>query len=568
MQAARQPLAGFRAPFWPLCRQAPPARGAFPPFSRIGFPASRRPRTIVPDTTGRNGAMVDATTLKGWLHDGAEIALIDVREHGEYGESHLLYGIPLPFSRLELDAPVLVPRRSVRLVAYDDGASGIAARAAERLRAMGYGDVHVLEGGTRGWALAGYTLFAGVNVPSKAFGEMVEHALHTPHITAPDLAARQARGENLIVLDGRPVEEYRKMTIPGSICCPNGELPLRVGALAPDPSTLVVVNCAGRTRSIIGAQMLIDAGIPNPVLALENGTQGWKLADLTLDRGADRLYPAPPATLDDQRARAARHAEASGVTQADAATVSAWLADPARTTFLCDVRTPEEFAAGTLPGARHTPGGQLLQATDQYVGVRGARLVVFDDDGIRAPMIAAWLRRMGWEAHVLAEGLAATLPAPAAPPAPPPPPPAIDAGALPPRATLLDLRPSMTYRAGHLAGARWAIRPRIDPATIPRNRPVVLISTEHGIAALVADDLRRAGITDLHWHAGAPAAWRAAGLAVEATPDSPADADCIDFLFFVHDRHSGNREASRRYLAWELGLVAQLDEPEKAGWRL
>ena len=517
--------------------------------------------------------MVDARGLKAWLHDGAEIALLDVREQGEFGESHLFHAVPLPFSRLELDAPHLLPRRDVRIVTCDDGASGVATRAADRLRALGYTRVHVLEGGTAGWQAAGYTLFAGVNVPSKAFGEMVEHALHTPHITALDLAARQARGDKLIVLDGRPIDEYRKMTIPGSICCPNGELPLRIGALAPDPETVVVVNCAGRTRSIIGAQMLIDLGIPNPVLALENGTQGWNLADLTLDRGADRLYPAPPAALDDARAKAWRHAEALDARRCDARELQAWLADTTRTTFLCDVRTPAEFAGGSLPGARSTPGGQLLQATDQYVGVRGARLVVFDDDGVRAPMIAAWLRRMGWEAHVLAEGLGAAVSAglAAAPAAPPPP--HLAAAALAPlmrpgAATVLDLRGSMAFRAGHLAGARWAIRPRIDASAIPSDRPVVLIAEEAGIAALVADDLRRADHAEALWHHGDPSAWRDAGLAVEATPGTPPDADCIDFLFFVHDRHSGNREASRRYLAWELGLVAQLDEAEKAAWRL
>lgn len=512
--------------------------------------------------------MVNARTLKGWLHDGGEIALLDVREHGEYGESHLLYGIPLPFSRLELDAPVLVPRRTTRTVVYDDGASGIAARAAGWLRAIGYTDVTVLEGGTAGWRDAGYALFAGVNVPSKAFGEMVEHVRHTPHISAPELAARQARGEKLVVLDGRPAEEYRKMTIPGSICCPNGELALRIGALAPDPATTVVVNCAGRTRSIIGAQTLIDLGVPNPVLALENGTQGWNLADLQLENGAARLYPPPGGDLAAARARAEAQAARHGVTAIGAAELQAALADPGRTTFLCDVRTPEEFASGTLAGARSTPGGQLLQATDQYVGVRNARIVVFDDEGIRAPVVAAWLRQMGWEAQVLAEGLAARLSAAPAPRPALPSLPELDGDAMRPllgAATLLDLRPSMTYRAGHLHGARWAIRPRL-PAP-PTDRPVVLVAAEAGVAQLVALDLAAAGHRDIRLHLGTPAAWRAAGLEVEATPGDPPDADCIDYLFFVHDRHSGNREASRRYLAWELGLIAQLDDQEKAAWR-
>ncbi|SHJ23386.1 Rhodanese-related sulfurtransferase [Roseomonas rosea] len=511
--------------------------------------------------------LVDAPTLKAWLHDGAEIALLDVREHGQYGEGHPFYAVPLPYSRLELEVGRLVPRPATRVVLLDAG-DGVATRSASRMEAMGYAAVHALEGGAAAWKAAGYELFAGVNVPSKSFGEMAEHVYHTPHISAPELAARQARGEKLVVLDGRPVDEYRKMTIPGSICCPNGELPLRIAALAPDPETTIVVNCAGRTRSIIGAQTLRHFGVPNPVLALENGTQGWYLADLPLDHGADRLYPAPAGDLVAAQARAASHAARAGAEGVSVATLAAWMRDATRTTFLCDVRTPEEFAAGSLPGAQSTPGGQLLQATDQYVGVRGARLVLFDGEGVRAPMMAAWLRQMGWDAFVLSEGLAATLPAP--PPALRPNLPALlplDApGLAEAGATLLDLRPSMAFRAGHLAGAHWAIRPRLDRVPSPSG-PFLLIAAEEGVAQLAALDLAERGIAATHWHRADPAAWRAAGLAVEATPQDPPDAACIDFLFFVHDRHSGNKAAARQYLAWELGLIGKLDDRERAAWR-
>lgn len=526
-----------------------------------------RPNGLLPMTS-----FIDPKTLKSWLHDGGEIALLDVREHGQYGEAHLFYGIPLPFSRLEIDAPRLVPRRSVRVVAYGDGESDVAERAAERLAVLGYTDVHVLQGGAPAWKAAGYVLFAGVNLPSKTFGELAEEVYHTPRVSADQLAEMLARKDKVVVLDGRPVGEFHKMNIPGATCCPNGELAYRVRQLVPDTTTPIVINCAGRTRSIIGAQTLINLGLPNPVYALENGTQGWYLGDHALAHGGTQRYAADSGNTD-LRPAAKALAERFDVPTVTAQTVQQWAADTSRSLFLCDVRTPEEFAAGSLPGAQHTPGGQLMQAGDQYVGVRGARLVLLDNDGVRAPTIASWLRQMGHDASVLEGGLASGLSlAPAAMPAAP----AlatIDAQALSARlaqgdVALVDLRASMQFRAGHIAQAGWSIRPRLAGDVKNETRQLVLVADDAALAAWAA-------ASELAGHSPAPllleggmAAWRAAGLPVEATPDLPADAACIDYLFFVHDRHDGNKEAARRYLAWETGLVAQLDARERAAFRL
>ena len=520
-------------------------------------------------------SFIDPKTLKAWLHDSAEIALLDVREHGQYGEAHLFYGIPLPFSRLELDAPRLVPRRSTRTVVYDEGGENgegdVAQRAAAQLAALGYTDVHVLQGGARAWKAAGHVLFAGVNLPSKTFGELAEEVYHTPRVSADQLADMLARDDRVVVLDGRPVSEFHKMNIPGATCCPNGELAYRVRRLVPDTTTPIVVNCAGRTRSIIGAQTLINLGLPNPVYALENGTQGWYLNDHVLEHGGTRRY-ADDSGNADLRPAAQALAARFDVPVVTAQTVQQWAADAGRSLFLCDVRTPEEFAAGSLPGAQHTPGGQLMQAGDQYVGVRGARLVLLDSDGVRAPTIASWLRQMGHDASVLEGGLESGLAlAPVAPPAAP----AlatIDAQALAARlekndVALVDLRGSMPFRAGHIPQARWSIRPRLAADLKNETRQLVLVADDAALAAWTAAS-ELAGSTAPLLLKGGMAAWRAAGLPVEATPALPADSDCIDYLFFVHDRHDGNKEAARRYLAWETGLVAQLDAQEKGAFRL
>lgn len=512
---------------------------------------------------------ITAAYLKDMLDDGAELALLDVREEGQFGEGHLLFATPLPYSRLETGIVALVPRKGVRIVLCDDG-DGIAERAARRLVAVGYTNVSVLAGGNAAWAESGGAIFKGVNVPSKLFGELVEHVYDTPRVTVTELAQMKQRNEDFVIVDGRPYAEYNKMNIPGGICCPNAELPLRIREIVKNPKTKIIVNCAGRTRSIMGAQTLRNFGIENPVYALENGTQGWVLADFELERGATRKYPEK---IDAARLPALQEAARKLMTRFKVQTVtapqaSAWKQDGSRSLYLLDVRTPEEFAAGSLPGALHAAGGQLVQATDQWVGVRNARILLADSEGVRAPVVAAWLKQLGCDVYVLENGVNSGFAL--APTAPPPLPtlPAISAAdlkhALDTRScAALYLGPSMNFRKQHVPGSRWSIRPRVV-ADARGAKSVVLITKDSDVARAAAVDLREAGIADVRLLEGGLATWTSAGYALESSPNDPPDAQCLDYLFFVHDRHAGNREAMKNYLSWETGLIAQLDAREKA----
>jgi rhodanese-related sulfurtransferase len=522
---------------------------------------------------------VAPATLKSWLHDKKEIALLDVREHGQYGEEHLFYVVSTPYSKLETEVQRLVPRKNVRLVLVGDDKNELTARAAQRLVQLGYTEIYLLDGGMAQWKKAGYQVFAGVNLPSKAFGELAEHAFLTPRITAQALNAKIAAQEDIVILDGRPYTEYRKMSIPTAACCPNGELPLRIDDLVANPDTTIVINCAGRTRSIIGAQTLINLGIKNKVLALENGTQGWYLANFKLDHGATQKYPETINinNIAAQQQRAKALAEKHDVAFVDSATVTRWLADTTRTTFLCDVRSPEEYALRTIPGAQHTPGGQLVQATDQFIGVRGARLVVFDEENVRAPAMASWLAMMGWEVAVLTNAFAyqwetfpTSLPieqqthtAKVS---------TISAQQLkhvdPLSTCCIDVRESTKYRAGHINGFIWSIRPQLKQLTKIKGASVVVVADNLAIARLAALELSEAGALQIQINIDTPQQWQAAGLEIIASRSEPSDQESIDYLFFVHDRHDGNRAAAQRYLEWEINLLNQIDEQERQSYRL
>lgn len=516
---------------------------------------------------------VSAGEAKALVHDGGEIAFLDLREPGEFGEGHPLFAIPCPYSTLETQVTVLVPRRGVRLLLIDGG-DGVAGRAAAALEALGYRDVMTVAGGTPGWAAAGHTLFKGVNVPSKTLGELAEHAWHPATIDAPMLKRWQDEGRSFRFFDARPPAEYAKMRVPGAVCLPNGELAHRFAAAVDDPAAPVVVTCAGRTRGIVGVLGLRLAGIDRPVYALENGTQGWQLAGFPLERG-NAAAPYPPlgaeaaaATRARGDAVMARH----GIAAAAAAEIASWRADATRTTYLFDLRTPEEIAADPAPAFRPALSGQLVQATDQWVGVRHARLVLLDDLGLRGAVAAFWLRQLGYEVAVARIDDALRALPDGATPAPLPP-----VAAVAPvealqalrdgRGQLVDLRASSAYRQGHVVGARWGIRPRLDRLRLDPRRPVHLVGAAD-VCALAARDLAAQGVAEVSAVTGGQAALAAAGAAIEASPDSPGDDEAIDFLRFVHDRHDGNLESSRRYLAWEQGLIAQLDAAERAAFRL
>src|SRR5262245_15772586 len=431
---------------------------------------------------------LDAPALKAMLADGQELAIIDLREELIFSQNHLLFARSVPLSRLELKFAALVPRRGTRIVLCDDG-DGLVERAAAILQRGGYTDLAYLAGGVAAWEKAGFELFSGVNVPSKAFGEFVEHTSGTPSIDAAELDRLIRSGTDMVVLDSRPFDEYQRVSIPTGVNVPGAELVLRVHDLAPSPDTLVVVNCAGRTRSIIGAQSLINAGVPNKVVALRNGTMGWSLAGFTCEHGKDTRAPAPsPTARDWGKTAAAQVARHFGVGQIDGATLARWRAESKeRTLYLLDVRDPAEYAAGHVAGALSAPGGQLVQATDQYLGTLGAHVVLIDDLGVRALMTASWLRQMGWQdVAVLTEaGHETGWPAPQVLGPPPPPQLRIDSTALTAliardEATVIDLSPSRDYRKGHIPGAWFAIRARLAQA-LPRIKP-------HGTLVLTSED--------------------------------------------------------------------------------
>lgn len=354
-----------------------------------------------------NGS-ISKQTLIDWLSDGAELAVLDIRPAEEVGYASPLFATNLPAHRLDAELDRFVPRRVVRTVLVDDG-KGAAQEAVARLSAIGWSDIHALEGGIPAWVAGGVDSLPTFDIPGVPFVTKVRDEKGTPVVTATELQAWRDSGEDVIVLDSRTVPEYSKDHVPGAVSVPGAELVLRFKDLVPSPTTKVLVSCAGLPRAILGAQTLIDAGVPNFVAYLDDGTKGWTNAGLTLETGKTATYgKASEQAKQFATEHIATLARQDGLRYLDRATAESWGHDRERTTYYLDVRTPEEFAERHLPGSISSEGGQLLGVAYRTIAVRGARVILVDDLlGVRARTVAHWLSRRGYEIAILLHDFAA-----------------------------------------------------------------------------------------------------------------------------------------------------------------
>src|SRR5467141_4038625 len=520
--------------------------------------------------------MLKPDALADLMASEAPHAVLDVRERGAYERGHVYRSTTLPRRQLEWRLPTLVtaPATSIALI---DADGALAPLAAATLGTMGYRNVQILDGGLAAWRAAGRRVVQGLNVPSKVFGERMLHELGTPEISPRELLRRLERGDDLVIVDSRTPEEYARGCVPGAISMPGGELVLRIGDLVARPDTTIVVHCGGRTRSYIGAESLRRMKLPNPVVALENGTMGWALAGLTLERGATRTAPVPGSRSHVQAvATAKRVAVEDGVRFLGVDDVRRlWDGRRERNVYLVDVRTADEYEADHVAGSIWAPGGQAVQATDDYFAVRGASFVFICDELVRSVMTAAWFTRMGVpDVAVLTGGVSAWRdagglieggqPAPA--------PFGWDAARVATRyrkpgelgsALVVDVGMSDEYAGGHVPGAGWICRSRLEsklPSAAPdRVRPVVLTCGDGVVFTVAAATVRGLAYKDVSVLDGGTRAWADTGHPLEqgATRlwDEPDDV--------VLKPYQRGREAMEAYLKWEETLDPDGTSPHR-----
>ena len=506
--------------------------------------------------------LINASTLRKLFTLPAPFAVIDPRSPGLFARGHLLAASNLPLDRLELIGPKRLVDRDAGIVLCDDG-DGCAEQAAITLSDLGYHNLMMLGGGNAAWVMDGGALFSGVNVPGKAFGEFVEHHHATPSISAADLADRLNRGEPTLVLDSRTPAEHMEACIPGAVGCPGAELALCAGDALDNLSseTIVVVHCAGRTRSIIGAQTLTECKLGPSVFSLENGTLAWMFEGLSLETDNQQFLASPSDEgLNEARQHARYLEETHGILRLAQSSLEdkAW-----RTAYRYDVRRETEYANGHLPGFQQVSGGQLVQNVDNYLVIRNHPVILADDDGVRASVTASWLARMGYQKICVTTLDQDSLPTLHLEVAPETSPPGLttldDVRQNLDRFTIADVRSSSSYYLGHPAGAWYLNRFHLQKGLRRMGHdPILVIHDDSAHAALLMKDLECCGRQALLLEGGYET-WKQAGLPVTSGPEylaSPPDDEFPNPDTFS-DPLVQWREA-KNYLAWEIDLLDRI----------
>jgi rhodanese-related sulfurtransferase len=516
--------------------------------------------------------MIAPKALQALLDGSAPFALIDVREAGEYNSSHIPGASLIARRQLEVSMADAVPFSGTPIILCDD--DGRRARlAAATVERMGYRQVSVLEGGINRWVTENFATEWGSNVPSKDFGEKVEKVHHVPEIEAKDLAERMRKGEKFVILDSRTPEEFRRFCIPGGRNVPGGELSLRITDIVKDVDrdTTIIVNCAGRTRSIIGARVLQRMGLAN-VYGLKNGTAGWMMAGQQLETGADRVRLPEPSreAVAAAESFAAKLAAEDGVSYLDLPELERLMDRRQReSVHFVDVRTHAEYVAGHIPGFRWFPGGQAVQRSDEVAVVKHCPIVFACDGMARATLIASWYRQMGFRdvyalnggttawresGRALETGVPNEVPAgydTARRAAVLISPQALHASS--PSAVIF-VDTSQDFARGHVPGARWVPRGWLEfwiGDIVPsKDTPVTVTgSADHG-AVLASATLSELGYRRVSVLDGGMDAWQKAGLPIERGL-SGVMTPPTDVVLAGPDRNFADMQ---NYLRWEEAL--------------
>ena len=508
---------------------------------------------------------IKAKDVKKLYSGTSEFSLVDIREIGQHTDGHPFFSISIPYSIFESRIIDLIPSKETLIILMDHN-DGLSEIVEEITCDLGYRNIQILKDGVFGWKKAGYFLFKGIHVPSKAFGELVELKKNTPHIKPSELRKKINKKDNIIIVDGRPLEEFKKMNIPTGVCCPNMEIPLRIQNEIND-KTEIIINCAGRTRSIIGAQNLINFGIKNKVKALENGTQGWTLSGYKLETNKKETLDLNKIEYQKSKYRnsAAKIINKFNLKKINLRTLNSFLEEKTKNTFIFNVTANQNFSENKMY-LKHAPGGQLIQATDSFVGVLNSKIILVDDgELLRASLTASWLKQMGFDVYIFDDDInylknffdqkkKFIIPKSKI----------VENNSLIDflKLNLLDIRTSHEFKKTHLKRSKWINRANLRFHNFNGNKDFLIIYNDLSKAELIYKDIISKYKTSIYFYKFDENFKLLNELFTNKETFMKREV-CIDFIYHTFKRHHGSKAHSLAYLSWEKDLLNHMDEEEK-----
>ncbi|EKN70653.1 Rhodanese-like protein [Neobacillus bataviensis LMG 21833] len=503
-------------------------------------------------------------------------SLIDVRERTEYNKKQILFAINIPKSQVEFRISKLVPVKDTQIILYDNDESR-STLVAKTLGELGYTNVDILKGGLNQWEGHNEYLINGVNVPSKAFAEIVYEEEHVPDIEAHKLYERMQKGENdFTVIEIRPREEVNITgSIPGAINITGVDIIHSIHDYVDNEKDLII-TCAGRTRGIIGTQILRKMGFQN-VYNLRNGTMGWLLANQELDDNIPLVKLSCKSNSSKLDSFINQVIDENNI---ELISLDCYQdlrnASDHQTLFEIDVRTPLEYEEGHIPGTYKLPGGQVIQATDDHIGVRNGNIVLISNSRHRAVITAYWLKESGYPKVMVLDGgielwKNSNLP--------------IEKGEVQDDVPLgyntsykkgnrivaselkerlesdsklivIDIDTSKGYQKGHIPNSLWLSRSWLEfnIREVAKESDMVILTDRNGYSStLSAKTLKELGYEDVYVLEGGKKAWSEAGYTFEnGKKGIIKEPDDI-----AYHPYEISEKAMIDYLEWEIGLEEQ-----------
>jgi rhodanese-related sulfurtransferase len=520
--------------------------------------------------------------LERLLQSDQVYACIDVRERGEFALDQIPDTTPLARGTLEYRVEKMIPSKSVPVVVCcNDGRR--SELAAMTLLEMGYRDVRLLAGGIVAWKKSGLATRQGWGVGGKEYGEKIAIKEAVTQISPEELFAARDRDENVVLVDVRTEEEYLRGHVPGAVNVPGGQLLFEVPGLLRNEDSLVVVSCAGRTRGILGTQLLREAGL-RKVCALQNGAMGWRLAGYELAVGPREEQVGSTGIQVRSWVKEATQRVAS---KANVRSVCCKEVERLQSStdiyYLVDVRLPKEFRSEHVIGSINLPGGQIALAYENFLAVRQATLFILADDDIRPVWASALFQRLGFprvfvidggiqamaahgfklgdaegetdakilglaNARALVEGWGPTQ--------------VLNSLTGDGRPVVLDVRGSGEYVSGHIRGAQWLARGKLEieiANKIHDKACQVITVCDSGIrSSLAAATLKSLRYRNIAYLSGGLKVWQREGLSLQDGLDGAdvtREEAQADFGHTLWTGALGKSKADmQRYLSWEESL--------------